>query len=500
MNNIVAINQTSAEPPSYRILPHNIEAEQVLLGAILTNNESINRIGDFLAVGHFYEPVHQRIYEAIIRLVDRGLIATPITLKNQFDKDEALAEIGGASYLAKLAGQATGIINIIDYAKLIYDLAIRRKLIEIGENVVNNAYDNEVEKTANEQIETAEHELFSLASTGSNSNSFSSLSTSLADTIRRTEFALKNRGGITGVPTNLKDLDKWLGGMHNSDLLILAARPSMGKTALAINIAVNAAEAFIKEAEENKAKNIASPVKSVGFFSLEMSSEQIAARILSMKTKISSTNIRRGKLDQSKNEFDHLVQSSKTLNTLPFFIDDTPALSISALRTRARRLKRKHNLGLLVIDYLQLIRGVSDVGKNNRVQEISEITQGLKAIAKELDIPLLALSQLSRAVEQRDDKRPLLADLRESGTIEQDADVVMFIYREAYYLERTKPQEGTDKFQEWQQKMEKVDHLAEVMIAKHRNGPIANVQLAFDKHITLFSDFVDESHLPEAHF
>jgi len=500
-NKQIVLLERKEETP-YRELPYNAEAEQVLLGSILTNNELLNRIADFLTAEHFYEPVHKRIYEAISRYLERGLAATPVTLKTQFDKDEALVDIGGATYLTKLAGLSTGIINVLDYARIIYDLSLRRSLIEIGGDLVNDAYkDDETTPLAADQIEKVEHRLFSLASEGLSERAFQHLKSSLAEAIIRAEFALKNQGGISGVPTGLLDLDKLLGGMHKSDLIIIAARPSMGKTALAINVALNAADAFLKEQQHKKEtetepdfvekeKNLP---KSIGFFSLEMSAEQIASRLLSMKSGINSSNIRRGRLDKDKREFQKLVEANQELYQLPFFIDETPAISISALRTRARRLKRKHNLGLLVVDYLQLIRGVGDAGKANRVQEVSEITQGLKAIAKELDIPVVALSQLSRQVETRDDKRPQLADLRESGTIEQDADVVMFIYREAYYVEREKPQEASEKFPAWQEKMEKINNIAEIMVAKHRNGPIGNVELFFDKFLTTFGN-LDKGH------
>jgi len=497
---IVLLERPEKPEAAYRELPYNAEAEQVLLGSILTNNELLNRISDFLIADHFYEPVHKRIYEAITRYLDRGLAASPITLKNQFDKDEALADIGGATYLTRLAGLSTGIINILDHARIIYDLALRRKLIDIGSDMVNEAYkDDSAARLAADQIEIVEHQLFSLASEGLSERSFQPLKVSLTEAISRAEFALKNQGGISGVPTGLIDLDKLLGGMHDSDLIIIAARPSMGKTALAINIALNAADAFIREQKKKhetepefveKEKNLP---KSVGFFSLEMSAEQIASRLLSMKSGINSNNIRRGRLDKDKREFQKLVEANQELYQLPFFIDETPAITISALRTRARRLKRKHNLGVLVIDYLQLMRGVSEAGRNNRVQEVSEITQGLKAIAKELNIPVVALSQLSRQVETRDDKRPQLADLRESGSIEQDADVVMFIYREAYYKEREKPQEGSEKFAEWQAKMEQISNIAEIMVAKHRNGPIGNVELFFDRFSTTFGN-LDKPH------
>ncbi len=410
------------EEADYRQAPYNIQAEQSVLGAILVNNDALNRVADFLSPELFYEPVHQRIYDAILKLNERGLIATPVTLKNYFDKDEALSDIGGAEYLARLAGKATAIINLEAYSRLIYDLAVRRNLISIGESVVNDAYDDEIEKTAQEQIEIAEQKLFTLASEGNVESGFAALKKSLADAIKRADLAHKRDEKLSGVTTGFKDLDHLLAGMQNSDLLILAGRPSMGKTALAVNIAMEACLGLVKNFKNGEE---ATNVPSIGFFSLEMSAEQLAARMIAMESGVDSSRMRAGTLRDE--EFAKLVESNRKLYNLPFFIDDTPALSISALRTRARRLKRKNNLGLVVIDYLQLVRGTSKTSEANRVQEVSEVTQGLKAIAKELNVPVLALSQLSRAVEQREDKRPQLSDLRESGSIEQDADVVMFI-------------------------------------------------------------------------
>lgn len=500
--NLAADNDSDAQ---YREPPHNEEAEKLVLGAILTDNEAMNRVGDFLTSQHFYLPVHQRIFDAILRFQDRGMIASPVTLKNQFDKDEALDELGGAAYLAEIAGMASTILDVKAHASVVYSLAVSRELIHIGTDMVNLAHESNGEKRASEQIEISEHKLFSLASQGNSETSFQHLKGSLTEAIELANAASKRKGAISGLPTGFIDLDRLLGGMHNSDLMILAARPSMGKTALALNLALNAAEQSVIEFEEKKAKGELhegddKPV-SIGVISLEMSSEQLATRLLSIKTGINAGNIRRGKLEKSKHndEFAKLVQASQELHELPVFLDDTPALSIAAIRTRARRLKRKHNLGLLVIDYLQLIHGVGQQSQANRVQEVSEITMGLKAIAKELNIPVLALSQLSRQVESRDDKRPQLADLRESGSIEQDADMVMFIYREAYYLERKKPQEGTEKFDEWMASMEHVNNLAEIMVAKNRNGPIDNVVLFFDKTTTRFGNFERGDMAPDSH-
>ncbi|MAZ01923.1 MAG: replicative DNA helicase, partial [Sneathiella sp.] len=408
--------------PGYRTAPHNVEAEQDLIGAILVNNDAAAKVSDFLKPEHFAEDVHRRIYQAAVTLIERGEIADPVTLKSYFDRDEALADIGGSQYLARLAASATTIINAENYGRLIYDLAMRRELILLGEEIVNIAYDSELEETSSSQIENAEQKLFALAENGSHEGALMPVRMAVDETLKSIEEAFQRDGNLVGATTGLKDMDAKLGGLHKSDLLILAGRPSMGKTSLATNIAYNAAKAHHESGGKEGAV--------VGFFSLEMSAEQLVGRILAEATEISSEKLRRG--DLTDDEFaNKLVPQSALISELPLFIDDTPALSIAALRTRARRLKRSHGLGLIVVDYLQLMKG-SGRRQDNRVQEISEVTQGLKAVAKELDIPVIALSQLSRQVENRDDKRPQLSDLRESGSIEQDADVVMFVYREAY--------------------------------------------------------------------
>jgi replicative DNA helicase len=485
---------------TYREQPYNILAEQMLLGVFLTNNEAVNKVSDFLLEEHFYEPVHQRIFAAIHKFIERGVIANPITLKNHFDKDSALSDIGGAEYLVKLAGLATTIINVADYARTIYDLSVRRKLIAVGEEIVNDAFDVEIERTAKEQIEKAEQELFILASEGHDgSTGFQHIKSPLIDAIHRAELAFKHRERVSGISTGFVDLDKLLGGFQNSDLLILAGRPSMGKTALGINLAYQSCKAMYEHhmatKEERGDDNL--PPPAVGVFSLEMSSEQLAARMLSMVSEVDSSKMRSGHI--SEDDFGKIVTANKYMNQLPFFIDDTPSLSISALRTRARRLKRRHNLGLILVDYLQLLRGASKQSESNRVLEISEITQGLKAVAKELNIPVIALSQLSRAVEQREDKRPLLSDLRESGSIEQDADIVMFIYRDDYYLMRKQPREGTPEYETWQAEVSKAFNVAEVIIAKQRNGPIGNVRLHYESNLTKFSNLAENDRFPEYH-
>ena len=483
-----------------RSLPQNIEAEQALLGALLIDNAAYDPVSVFLEPEHFYVPVHARIYEAARDLIVRGQIANPVTLKSYFEADEGLADIGGAQYLARLAGAAASIINARDYGQVIRDLSVRRSLIHIGEDVVNVAYDPRVEDSAGSLIETAESRLYELAETGRDEGGFKSFSTALTEAVASAEAAYKRDGQLSGVASGLIDIISSMHTPQDEDLLILAGRPSMGKTALATNIAFHAAKSFRSEPD---ATGKLQPVDGavVGFFSLEMSAEQLAGRILAEVSGIRSDHIRRGKM--SNDEFMQLVKASRDVSSAPMFIDDTPALSVAALRTRARRLKRTHGLSLLVIDYLQLMR--PNRRHDNRVQEISEITQGLKALAKELDLPVIALSQLSRAVEQREDKRPQLSDLRESGTIEQDSDVVMFVYRDEYYLERAEPQQRQEESRErfdqrydtWQQRFESAKGLADVIIAKQRHGPIGNVKLRFEAETTSFSSYAQSARLPE---
>jgi replicative DNA helicase len=484
-------------------LPYNIDAEQIILGAILNNNENINKVADFLLSEHFFEPLHQKIYLVINNLYDKGIIANPVTLKNHFEGDEAMNEAGGANYLLRLCSIASGALNIRDYGLIVYNLNISRNLIDIGQEILEDSYKATGDESSTHQIEKPESKLFNLATAGVADTNFSHSRQAIAEAIRVADAASKRDGSISGVATKFTDLDNLLGGFNNSDLIILAARPSMGKTALAINFAMNAAEVLQEdyhkrlEAYKNSGALEEAPrLGSVGVISLEMSAEQLATRMLSMQTGINANYIRRGKLSKTpqNDEFAKLVKASADLQDLPIFIDDTPALSISAIRTRARRLKRKHNLEFLVIDYLQLVRGINKKSQESRVQEISEITMGLKAIAKELNIPVLALSQLSRQVEQRTDHRPQLSDLRESGSIEQDADIVMFIYRDAYYKERTKPSDDQQEaVRKWQEEMEKIDNISEIMVAKNRNGPINNIRLFFDKNTTKFRDLEPEN-------
>jgi replicative DNA helicase len=480
---------------AFREPPHNLEAEQALLGAILVNNRSYERVSEFLRPEHFADPVHGRIFASCAKLIDRGQIATPVTLKGLFDQDEALAEVGGAQYLVKLAASVVTVINAADYGREIRDCYLRRELIEIGEAVVNDAFDRDLDTAAQELIEKAENQLFTLAETGEGENGLKELKLALMESVAQAEAAYKRDGGLAGYSTGLIDIDNLLGGLHPSDLLILAARPAMGKSTLASNIAFHIATASMDDPE--------TPPQPVAFFSLEMSAEQLATRILSERTGIASEKLRRGQLDNE--DFGKLVEASQDLERAPMFIDDTPAIPISTLRTRARRLKRQHGLALIVVDYLQLMRPAPGARIDNRVQEISAISQGLKAIAKELDVPVLALSQLSRAVEQREDKRPVLADLRESGSIEQDADIVMFIYREDYYLQKAEPiqrieedaQKFHDRYDAWKERCEKAHGKAEVIISKQRHGPTGVVTLHFDGSTTKFTNYVADDHVPD---
>jgi replicative DNA helicase len=482
----------------FRAAPHNLEAEQALLGAILINNEAHDRVSGFLEPQHFYDPLHQQIYETAAKLIAVGKQATPITLKTFFENAEPIdAGKTVPQYLGELAAHATTIINARDYGRTVYDLATRRQLILIGEDMVNAAYDSPVDFPPKEQIEEAETRLFSLAETGKYGQGFSNFSSALTTAIEMASNAYQREGGLSGIATGLKALDAKLGGLQASDLVIVAGRPSMGKTALATNIAFNIARArgrSLAGRPELESDDPAHDGAVVGFFSLEMSAEQLATRIMSEQASIPSEKIRRGMIGEP--EFKRLVEASQEMATLPLFIDQTGGISIAQLAARARRLKRQQGLGLIVVDYLQLLSGSSRRAAEGRVQEVSEITTSLKALAKELNVPILALSQLSRAVENREDKRPQLADLRESGSIEQDADVVMFVYREEYYIERTKPQEGTIEFQEWMAKMQLVSGKAEVIIGKQRHGPVGTVNLQFEANVTRFSDLAHDAYMP----
>jgi replicative DNA helicase len=484
--NTVAALQTTANPEAAEdtVAPHNIEAEQQLLGAILTNNDIFDRIAPIVKAEHFYEPVHRTIFETAVAKIQKNALASPVTIKGYLEDDAGLKELGGPAYLARLAGAAISSYAARDYAQMIHDLALRRELIKVGRELSASASKLEVGVEPEKLIVETEGALYKLAETGASEKGFVSFLKAVTEAVQSANAAYQREGGLSGVSTGLKDLDKKLGGLHPSDLLILAGRPSMGKTSLATNIAFNIAKAYKRGIRPDGTEG-AVEGGVVGFFSLEMSAEQLAARVLSEASEVPSEQIRRG--DMSEGEFRRFVEAAKALETCPLYIDDTPALPISQVAARCRRLKRTHGLDVVMVDYLQLLRGT---GKgDNRVQEIGEISMGLKAIAKELSVPVVALSQLSRTVESRDDKRPQLSDLRESGSIEQDADVVMFVYRDEYYKEREKPGDHElEKMAAWQQIMEQVHGKAEVIIGKQRHGPIGSVELAFEGRFTRFSD------------
>jgi len=466
-------NNLSIVKDQFKELPNNIEAEQAVIGSILVSNDIFDEISTIISSINFYDPMHQKIFEAIESLIYKGMLANPITLKNYFEDEKD--DLNVPEYLVKITKFSTSVRQTVEYSKIIYDMFVRRELIKISEQTIDSAKLNELDTTGQTIIENSERLLFDLAEKGSFNSSLVKFDEAMKQTIEMASAAYKNEEGIVGVPTGLRDLDDKLGGLHQSDLIIIAGRPSMGKTSLATNIAFNAAQKLQDSGKKS----------SIAFFSLEMSSEQLSTRIISEQARISSNDIRRGRI--SDEQFDKFLETSKNIAELPLYIDETPAISIAAMSNRARRIKRLFGLDMIVVDYIQLMRGTT-FNKDGRVQEISQITQGLKAIAKELAVPVVALSQLSRQVEQRDDHKPQLADLRESGSIEQDADVVMFVYREGYYLQRKEPREATVEHAEWQAKMNEVAHLAQIIIGKQRHGPIGNVTLEFEERFTKFKD------------
>ncbi len=477
----------------YRVAPHNIELEQALLGAILVNNEAFYRVSDFLEPRHFFEPIHQKLYENAGSLIRVGKVATPVTLKTFLPADLDIAGLTASQYLARLAAEATTVINAADYGRNIYDLAIRRSLIVIGEEVVNAAYDAPVDEKPQDQIEQAERSLYELAETGRYDGGFQRFAQALTAAVEMAANAYQRDGKLSGLASGLKDLDRMMGGLQSSDLIILAGRPGMGKSSLATNIGYNIARSWEGSvAADGHIQSVNGGI--VGFFSLEMSAEQLATRIIAEQTEIASYKIRRGEISAS--DFDRIAEASREMERIPFYIDETGGLSIAQLAARARRLKRQRGLDLLIIDYIQLLQGSSRKAQEGRVQEVTEITTNLKALAKELNIPILALSQLSRAVEARDDKRPQLSDLRESGSIEQDADVVMFVFREEYYLKNKEPRPGTEEYFKWQAEMERVHGRAEVIIGKQRHGPTGTVPMQFKAEVTRFADLAEGDQLP----
>ncbi len=466
-------NNLSIVKDKFKELPNNIEAEQAVIGSILVSNDIFDEVNTIISSINFYDPMHQKIFDAMESLIYKGMLANPITLKNYFEDEKD--DINVPEYLVKVTKFSTPVRQAVEYSKIIYDMFVRRELIKISEETIDSAKLNDLDTSGQTIIENSERQLFDLAEKGSFSSSLIKFDDAMKQTIEMASAAYKNEEGIVGVPTGLRDLDDKLGGLHQSDLIIIAGRPSMGKTSLATNIAFNAAQKLQDSGKKS----------SIAFFSLEMSSEQLSTRIISEQARISSNDIRRGRI--SDDQFDKFLETSKNISELPLYIDETPAISIAALSNRARRIKRLFGLDMIVVDYIQLMRGTT-YNKDGRVQEISQITQGLKAIAKELVVPVVALSQLSRQVEQRDDHKPQLADLRESGSIEQDADVVMFVYREGYYLSRKEPREATVEHAEWQAKMNEVAHLAQIIIGKQRHGPIGNVTLEFEERFTKFKD------------
>jgi replicative DNA helicase len=477
---------------SQRLPPSNLQAEQALLGALLANNKAYERVSEFLAPEHFADPIHGKIFAAIARRCEAGQIADPVMLRAEFEHSGVLDEVGGTAYLAQLLAAMVGIINAGDYGRAIHDAWIRRQLIDLGEVMVNRAFGAEPELDGSDQIEAGEQALFDLATRGGSEGALITFETALTRAIDIAATAHKNQGSVSGLDTGLRDLNKKMGGLHPSDLIILAGRPGMGKSGLATKIAFGAAQALLANARVDNPNAMAK--QTIAIFSLEMSAEQLATRLLAEEARVSGDRIRRGEVNQK--DFDNFVKVSREISQLPLMIDDTPALALSALRTRCRRLKRTKGLGLIVIDYLQLMRPAAGTKPENRVLEISQITQGLKAIAKELEVPVLALSQLSRAVESREDKRPQLSDLRESGTIEQDADVVMFIYRDEYYMQQKEPKiitfENEQKFhdahQKWQSDMSSVYNKAELIIGKQRHGPTGKIDLFFEGEFIRFAD------------
>jgi replicative DNA helicase len=466
-------NNLSIVKDQFKELPNNIEAEQAVIGSILVSNDIFDEISTIISGINFHDPMHQKIFEAVESLIYKGMLANPITLKNYFEDEKD--DLNVPEYLVKITKFSTSVRQAVEYSKIIYDMFVRRELIKISEQTIDSAKLNELDTNGQTIIENSERLLFDLAEKGSFNSSLVKFDEAMKQTIEMASAAYKNEEGIVGVPTGLRDLDDKLGGLHQSDLIIIAGRPSMGKTSLATNIAFNAAQKLQDSGKKS----------SIAFFSLEMSSEQLSTRIISEQARISSNDIRRGRI--SGEQFDKFLETSKNIAELPLYIDETPAISIAAMSNRARRIKRLFGLDMIVVDYIQLMRGTT-FNKDGRVQEISQITQGLKAIAKELGVPVVALSQLSRQVEQRDDHKPQLADLRESGSIEQDADVVMFVYREGYYLQRKEPREATVEHAEWQAKMNEVAHLAQIIIGKQRHGPIGNVTLEFEERFTKFKD------------
>lgn len=462
--------------------PHNIDAEQALLGALMIRNDALERVHEIVEPSHFFEPLHKQLYETIVHLVSAQRVANPVTMKPFFEKAEPLAD--GTTipqYLGKLAVNATTIANVAEYARVIRDMSIRRNLVLIGQDLVSTATNAHVDFPTEDQVEEAEARLFSLVDRSERGKE-ADLADAIAEAMAEIEEA--HKGEKTGLSTGISDLDEIIGRLQPTDLLILAGRPGMGKSALATNIAFNVA----KEKHDKDGEVI--PGTPVAFYSLEMSKAQVATRIMGDGSELPASDMRVGKLE--KEQLEHLRKMRAVLSKVPVTVDDTGALSIAQLSARARRLKRRKNIGLLIVDYLQLMKSAKNTG--NRVQDVAEITTGLKALAKELRVPIIALSQLSRGVENRDNKRPQLADLRESGSIEQDADIVMFVYREEYYLEREKPPlTEPAAYADWSAKIGPAKNKAEIIVAKQRHGSTGTIKAHFDNKLMRFSNLAKEA-------
>jgi replicative DNA helicase len=478
------------EQEAYRHVPYDIEVEQALLGAILVDNRAMERASALVKPEHFYDPLHGRIFETMSQMIERGgMVVTPLTLHSTMKADPGVLEVGGQAYFEGLRAAAPSIPNVRDFANILSDHYVRRSLIRIGEDIVNTAYDAPTEKTSKDQIAEAEKALYAVAETNKYGEGALDFHEALKRTVEAAERAAARGGRISGVTSGFTDVDNLLGGLQPSDLLILAGRPGMGKTALGTNMAFHAAQQYMRDLDARAEYPSGAPVL---FFSLEMAAQQLSARILSEQTEIEGWKIRNGRFSES--EWEKFVLTMQELSSLPLYIDDTGGISIAQIAARARRLKREKNIGLIIIDYLQLVE--PSRRHENRVQEITEVTKGLKTLAKELNVPVLALSQLSRGVDARDDKRPVLSDLRESGSIEQDADVVMFVYREEYYLKTREPDPGSAEHAKWMEKLERATNRAEVLVEKHRHGATRSIDLVFEGNFTRFSNMADDGNVP----
>ena len=469
-------------------MPTNLEAEQAVLAAVLMKNRALEKISEFLRPEDFSHPAHQEIYKLALRQFAAGIPFDIITAKNYLDQQGTLESVGGVEYLTQLASAGATVVNVEQYGRIVHENAVRRELIDFGQSVTDAAFIEDLDNPVSAQIETAEQKLFNLSMTGDTTRDVVPIANALKDALAEAEIAYKADGKLSGLTTGLVDLDHVISGMHKSNLIIIAGRPGMGKTTLAMNIAFNAANAIFSGRANEQYKG------AVAFFSLEMGASELAARVLSSQTRIPSSAMREGS-SLNDEDFLKMAQFADAIGRIPLFIDDTPGMSLPMIRTRVRRLARKYNgIALIVIDYLQLLTLPGGKRNDNRVQELSEITRGLKMLAKEFNVPVIALSQLSRSVESRDDKRPQLADLRESGSIEQDADIVMFTYREEYYLQNRDPSRrlsntpNEKSIDSWQNRLEKAKGKADIIIGKNRHGRTDTVTVAFLAEYSLFDN------------